>query len=353
MKMGARLRVLARDLAERFREDFHFAIIIAFGALAILTISGFAVYRFATGYWVGGVMNTTIVLSVALVLAYVCRMGNTERAGMFFAVVTVAACIVSSAVFGRTGILWGFVVLWVNFLLTQRRLALVLNLLLITMLTLENQLFQSAVEVTTYIITAGLVTVFAFIFAERLSSQQRQLEDLASCDHLTGAGNRRSMKLDLDAAVEEFQDTGQPFALMLLDLDHFKALNDDYGHEAGDRALKSLARTIWRRIREEDGFYRFGGEEFVVLFPDTGGRAAQRLARDLHAGISGEVAGPGGPIHFSAGVAVLEPGEDWERWLARADRALYRAKQAGRNRLEFSRSAGPETAPLRTGESPA
>jgi len=324
-----------RSLSDRFNQDFHFALIVSFGLLAIVAVSGFAVFRFLTGAWAGAAINSGIVLAVALVVIYTIRTGNTARAGLVFAIINVVACIASSVVFGRTGILWGFVGLWINFLLTHRRIALGLNLILIAVLALENQLFESVVEVLTYVITAGLVTVFGFIFAERLDSQQRKLEILASRDPLTQAGNRRSMKQDLAEAVENFQQGGHPCALMLLDLDHFKAINDEYGHEAGDRVLQDFARTIRQHVRAGDGLYRFGGEEFVLLFPGAGPQVAEEFASQLHRITSGVLEGPAGPLHFSAGVAVLRAGETWEQWLGRADKAMYKAKKSGRNRLEI------------------
>ncbi|MDT8409376.1 MAG: GGDEF domain-containing protein [Wenzhouxiangellaceae bacterium] len=315
----------------RFRDDYQFAMIMLFGGLAVIIISGFTVYRYASGYYLGGTVNLSIVISMLLVLAYAITSGETDRAGRFFAIVTVAACIASTIMFGRTGILWGYVVLWVNFLLTSRRFALLSNLLLITVLIIEIDLFESILEGTTYIVTGLMVTTFAFIFAERLSRYQEQLKTLALQDPLTYAGNRRMMRRDLSAAVSAHRRTGRGATLVLLDIDRFKRINDEHGHEVGDHALHDFADLMRENIRVEDGFYRFGGEEFVLLVPDHDGDEAMEMARSLHRRTSGKLLVDGEAIAYSAGVAVLQLEEDAASWLARADQAMYRAKRQGRN----------------------
>ena len=317
----------------RFRDDYQFAMIVLFGALAAAVIFGFVVYRYMFGFYFGGTVDLLIVISVLLVLAYTVRSGRTRRAGQIFAIVTVIACIASTAMFGRTGILWGYVVLWVNFLLTGRQFALVANLVLVTVLVIETSLFQSTLEGVTYIVTALMVTTFGYIFAERLARYQSQLEILALQDPLTFAGNRRMMRRDLTAAVSTHRRNGKAYTLILLDLDHFKVLNDDYGHETGDRALREFSDLVREQIRTEDGFYRFGGEEFVLLLPDHGAENGRRAAESLHDRISGKLVYDEYSLRFSAGVAVLGEGEDWPSWLTRADQAMYEAKRAGRGRI--------------------
>jgi len=323
----------AARFKKKFREDYQFAMIVLFGALAVIVISGFVVYRYLTGSYLGGTVNLLIVISVLLVMLYAVLSGRTRRAGAIFAVVTVLACIASTALFGRTGILWGYVVLWINFLLTGRRFALMLNLILMSVLIAETSLFRSVLEGVTYIVTALLVTTFGYIFAERLARYQHQLEMLALQDPLTFAGNRRMMRRDLTAAVSMHRRRGKPFTLILLDLDHFKAINDEFGHETGDRALREFCDLVRDQIRGEDGFYRFGGEEFVLLLPDHGSEHALKAAESLHQRVSGQLAYDGHVVRFSAGVAVLRADEDWPAWLTRADRAMYQAKYGGRNRV--------------------
>ncbi len=337
MKRWGRIKYPAwlRAVVAQFDRDFQYAIILSFGMLAAVTISGFALYRAATGFWVGAMVNALIVLAVSLIMIYTVRTGDTRRSGFMFAVFNVTAVVASSLVFDRTGILWGFLGLWINFLLTHRRNAVVLNLIMVSLLVPMTGLLESAVEILTYIITALLITAFGFIFSQRLATQQRLLEQMASLDPLTGAGNRRAMKEDLVQATALSGDQDQSATLILIDLDDFKQVNDRHGHDTGDQALIEFTKAVRSNIRAEDGFYRFGGEEFVIMLPNVENEIGKNIAGKLHESISGKVMSPAGAIRFSAGVAGLRPGENWEQWLGRADKAMYAAKQAGRNQVRY------------------
>jgi len=122
------------------------------------------------------------------------------------------------------------------------------------------------------------------------------------------------------------------YGLVMLDLDHFKRVNDQHGHDAGDRVLIAFADLIHRSTRKVDRLFRFGGEEFVLLLPGTDVVGLERAIANLQSRIAEELRGPAGPVTASLGAGVLRPDEDWTSWLARADVALFRAKADGRNR---------------------
>lgn len=356
-----RKREFTSRFRSRYREDFQFAIIILFGILSLLVVAAFAVYRWVLGNGFGGLINLGIVLGLLSALIYAIRTPHTSRAGMVFIFVIIAGCLVSTAAMGRTGIFWTYVVLWINFLLTSRRIALSANLILIAGLVIGGNLFDTILETITYVVTTLMITIFSYISARRLAYQQKQLQKLVLQDPLTKAGNRRMMMQDLRIAKARNRRTGRPYTLMLIDLDHFKQINDQQGHDVGDQALRKFAKLVRGSIREDDGFYRFGGEEFVLLLSDCGVKskpsyaANQRMrtsdvknpahhdsradkditevAQQLHQRMSGQLNLNGWILRFSAGVAELRPDEDWSECMRRADRALYQAKQAGRDRV--------------------
>jgi diguanylate cyclase len=175
--------------------------------------------------------------------------------------------------------------------------------------------------------------------AERISALEQTLSQAtrdALTDGLTGLANRRA----LDAALRDAAPLGGcEVSLLLLDIDHFKAINDNYGHQAGDEALRLIAQTIAGMVRHTDLAARYGGEEFAVLLPSTGRAGALSLAEALRAGIAARrlALGGGAPVSVtvSVGAASCEPGETPLAWVARADVALYLAKQAGRDRAIF------------------
>lgn len=161
----------------------------------------------------------------------------------------------------------------------------------------------------------------------QLSVQTERVRELSRTDELTGLPNRRAWGAELPAAVERARRDGAGLAVAMLDLDHFKRFNDEHGHPAGDRLLKSAAAAWSEQLRRGDHLARYGGEEFIALLPGADTGAAVQVLRRLMA------ATPLGQT-FSAGLAQWDGAETSEDLVARADAALYAAKHAGRDRIE-------------------
>jgi diguanylate cyclase (GGDEF)-like protein len=159
----------------------------------------------------------------------------------------------------------------------------------------------------------------------------RELESQANTDPLTGLGNLRSLQRELGRLVEHYKRYRHPFALLLLDIDGLKRINDAHGHPAGDRVLMQVAMSLQRSIRAVDHAARLGGDEFCVLASEQGMKSAGVLAERLAAAVTSEVASPGEPpVSISVGVAACpEHGEEADVLIETADRAMYAAKAAG------------------------
>ena len=176
---------------------------------------------------------------------------------------------------------------------------------------------------------------------QELYDANRELDRQASTDPLTGLLNRRGFDAQVQFAMALARRSGRPLSLMTLDIDHFKQVNDNYGHEVGDLVLKSVANQLRSRLRDSDVIARFGGEEFVALLPDTPPEAAQRIAREILAAIENHQWPLVGRLTLSAGVTALRPTlqngtEDTDvALLRRSDEALYQSKNAGRNQVHF------------------
>jgi diguanylate cyclase (GGDEF)-like protein len=185
---------------------------------------------------------------------------------------------------------------------------------------------------------AALVLVLGALVHRQLA-HTRRLRVLALTDELTGVANRRSIELAAEDAIAAARRSGTPLTALTFDIDRFKAINDTYGHCAGDEALARVARACQGTLRQFDRLGRTGGEEFLVLLPDTGLDAALPIAERLRQqaeALSFEDLAPGLRITLSIGAAALRPDETaLEPLTRRADAALYRAKQAGRNRVEI------------------
>ncbi len=183
------------------------------------------------------------------------------------------------------------------------------------------------------------------IVAERTSSlveANRRLEELSLRDGLLQIGNRRAMEISLAQLHGTSLRYGRPYCLALFDVDYFKRYNDTNGHLAGDEALRRIVDALQRTKRDVDSIHRFGGEEILIVLPETGPEgvriAAERARQTLESLGLPHRASPHGVVTVSAGVAAFPSvglaSPNWEAVVALADSALYRAKQLGRNRVE-------------------
>jgi diguanylate cyclase (GGDEF)-like protein len=169
---------------------------------------------------------------------------------------------------------------------------------------------------------------------ERIRMMEK-LQKLAVTDGLTKLYNSRSFYSQLETEVDRFNRYKHPLALLLLDLDHFKDYNDTYGHLEGDKVLVRFSQIIKSCLRANDTAYRYGGEEFTVILPETGGGEAGTVAQRIRAALENErfspINGKEVKLTISIGVTEYQPKEELSSFIQRADRAMYRSKQKGRN----------------------
>jgi diguanylate cyclase (GGDEF)-like protein len=163
-----------------------------------------------------------------------------------------------------------------------------------------------------------------------------ELEHQAFTDSLTGLANRRNFMDSAEIELARARRFGNTNAVLLLDIDHFKAVNDKYGHKAGDTALEALADTLRNRLREVDIIGRIGGEEFAVLLPETDMKMASQAAERLRQAVEEReiTVGNNLPLHLTVSIGIAspaKPSEKIEEILRLADSALYAAKNSGRN----------------------
>ncbi len=185
--------------------------------------------------------------------------------------------------------------------------------------------------------------ISAAICPLRNACQYIAIERTALTDALTSIPNKRALDEHLERASRLSDRHGEEYALILGDLDHFKSVNDEYGHVVGDHLLRLTAEAIGSTIRNSDSVYRFGGEEFAVLLPHTGEQEARDVADRIRHAVSSLRVDCGGTdlsVTISCGVARHLAEEGASQWIARADEALYRAKAQGRNCTRVFASIG-------------
>ncbi|QKK03873.1 MAG: GGDEF domain-containing protein [Pseudomonadota bacterium] len=319
---------------DRLRAEVRLTIITLFGVGTIAGIFPFAVFRLVEGQLITAAGDCLLMVLLGGLLAYGWSSGRVELVGNIASMISAAGFLVLFTLTGAS-VFWAFIVLSASFLLAGRHYALGVCAITLIGVAVQTDRFASAVELGSFVIAGVLVSVFGLIFAWRTELQHRQLVCLARHDPLTGAGNRLALRSALEAHMERFHKQQRPAGLAMIDLDHFKQVNDSCGHEAGDQVLIQLVAIIRAVLREQDQVFRLGGEEFVLLLPDTDQEGLAIALRRLHDELRDRLAGPGGTVTVSIGAAPLTR-PDPQHWLARADQALYRAKEAGRNRLEIA-----------------
>lgn len=203
------------------------------------------------------------------------------------------------------------------------------------------------------LVAAGRVTSLHHQLAHQRTELERlnhELMAIARRDPLTGLANRRALQEDLELLEAQVARYGHRYCMALLDIDHFKSYNDTYGHQAGDQVLEAVAAVMVEESRKGDTFYRYGGEEFLCIFPEqslaSGTTAAERIRTGIERLAIPHVDSQHGLLTLSAGLATLNPlnARSASDVLKEADEALYRAKQLGRNRVELPSSEASRAA---------
>ena len=234
---------------------------------------------------------------------------------------------------GSTALFWCFPALFVMGFVTERKIARVMTVISLVIL-IPSSFYISNIELASrFVFTLCMICFFSDILVGYLIEFQEKLSRLAVHDPLTNALNRRQLDLYLSEAIEETKRDFGPASLVLLDIDHFKDVNDTLGHEAGDDVLKDVVKILHKKQRRLDHIFRIGGEEFLILLRNTELQHAITTAENLRKYIEENELITGKTLTVSLGVAEYKKGESSNEWLARADSNLYEAKNLGRNRV--------------------
>lgn len=302
------------------------------GGAAVLAILPFAIWRFSQGQWLAGVLDLGIVLGMLCLGAYGISHGLHRAVGVFFTLIYTCGALLVVALHGQSVLFWTYPAIVAAYFIVRQIEAITISVVSLFGVVLLQASEMPPFSLISYIVTYVLVCVFAYIFSDRVSQERRKLAELATVDPLTGAGNRRALDDEMKRLISSYSRRKMPVSLVILDIDYFKNINDQYGHAVGDQFLKRLTGFLRDTIRQHERLYRFGGEEFVII-AEGDIDDALCLAEQIRGLLEQTQLIDGHTATVSVGVAELGGFETVREWMKRADDALYRAKRGGRNQV--------------------
>ncbi|MDC7222903.1 MAG: diguanylate cyclase [Spirochaetales bacterium] len=322
----------------------HFSV-----ATALVFLTFGTVYLVKGNYVLGGFEFLLGILQLLNILFLRC----TGRENISCRFLVASVYIMSLVIFitgglGNTGFLWvQFIPLFTMLMLTHREalvwavsystilgILLLLNYAQVGFLKYSRvQVIQSFVVYLLFLYLTENNESLKDMVRKKLQEQNRELMVLSRTDGLTGLNNRAYLSQLIDREFHRFQRYGNPFSLIMLDVDHFKEVNDKFGHQRGDEVLMRIGQLFSENTRKSDAAGRWGGEEFLVLCPDTDREAAGVLAEKLRGSLESLEFGEGLSVTASFGVAQIVAGSSVHSLLSEVDRKLYISKKLGRNRV--------------------
>jgi diguanylate cyclase (GGDEF)-like protein len=320
---------LLENVFSRYRARILYPIAV-WGSAIFLPL---AVFDFLRGR---AAISAALLCLVAMLAADAIALQRRKTPPIPFAFLLIpgyAGVCMSLATQGIYGAFWSFVVVFLSFFVLRRRIANAASIALLIAGAALTATTQEAGVTIRYVLSLSLCLVVINIMLNVLDALHARLLEQSITDPLTGAYNRRQMDASLGETLERFRRTSAPATALVVDIDHFKRINDRLGHEAGDEVLKAIVRLVRERCRKLDMLFRQGGEEFLLLLPDTRAPEAMVVAENLRRAVAESKILPRDTVTVSVGVGEVRSRDTVKDWMKRVDDALYRAKGAGRNRV--------------------
>ncbi|MEL7296616.1 MAG: GGDEF domain-containing protein [Pseudomonadota bacterium] len=314
-------------------------IMLAFSG--ILGVAPMGVFRLFEGNFVIAVIDFLAVIAFATVAWAVYAKGLVRVGSICMAFVAIITTTVTVSIRGGDHILWMYPATVALFYLLRPKEAAVVSLIAISIILPVIFDGREGSQIALYLAALGVTISLSVAFAALTAEQRREMQKTSLTDPLTGIGNRRALDDTLGEMISDVTNRNRTFVLIMFDIDHFKAVNDTYGHSLGDKVLRGVAAVVGSSIRPSDAFFRAGGEEFVVLANNADLKQGKHLAERLRVAIAEQdhpLAEGTAPMRVTAsfGLAEYRDGETRDALYKRTDEALYEAKRSGRNRLHLA-----------------
>lgn len=307
--------------------------LLILSALSALLILPFVYLRYSEGDYLVALIDAIIILILIAFFIFVYVTRKVEKAKLLLASFLAVAIASVVIIRGLGHIYWLYPAIIAFYYILPERVAGVICLLAISVISFQIYPQLSIIDFVTIVMSLLLTLLFSFMIFNNYRKSNEKLTLLATIDPLTLTGNRRALDLKLADILADQKRQFTQASLLLLDLDHFKRINDKYGHAIGDQILVDVVQALSEHTRPLDALFRYGGEEFIIVplkitLPD-----AMAVAEKLRALIANHQFVKGIQLTISIGVAQYRMDESAESWIARADAALYVAKEDGRNKV--------------------
>lgn len=326
---------------ENLVSDFRLRMYMAFGFVTILFLLPYSINHFVQGRFVMALLTLTIVVLAGANALWILRHKRQLVPFAYFYTVIQATLVAGLFLQGSTILFWCYPSAFIILSIAEQRSARIMLCISIALM-IPAALYAISVDIVArFAITYIMVCYLGDVVVHLLDSVHAQQTRLATTDPLTGAYNCRHMLTCLANAAESCRRGMGTASLIAIDIDHFKNVNDSFGHASGDEALQGLVNTLLRRKRRLDEVFRTGGEEFIVLAHNIQADQAVIFAESLRIYVEQASILDEQPITVSMGVASYEKDEAIEDWIRRADLNLYEAKARGRNRVWPAPTAPP------------
>jgi len=308
-------------------------VLLTLSALAVICVSPFIFFRLIKHDWSVALLDATVSLVMISFFIFVYKTRKVDVARIYMSIFIMGAIFIDIVIKGPTALYWYYPCVIAVYYLTSYMMAF--SICIVSIILLMIVIFPAVpnIEFFTIFVTSSLLNLFALLMFRSNQKSEAQLKKLATIDSLTQAGNRRAFKDHLAQLLNKHQRKQYPLCLIIVDLDHFKSVNDQYGHLAGDKVLVEVSQLMTDNTRSFEHLYRYGGEEFIIMPLQMNLQDANLVAEKLRKLVEDHTFTDDIKLTISLGIAQYQVNELEQKWISRADSALYKAKQSGRNRV--------------------
>jgi diguanylate cyclase (GGDEF)-like protein len=314
--------------------NFLLKSVIGVSLTAALALTPFTINNFIQGRLSLGLF-TLALLSISIVNAWKCYKGQYDLKMNIFVIAPMILITVPTAAFqlGVAGSYWSFLGLVAFYFILPEKYAWLANTLFIAIISPIAWFTLEPDVMARFLAVLLALSFFIYLSTREINKQHELLQGQAITDPLSGLYNRTLLQDTIEKIVHQNSRTPAAASLLMIDIDHFKRINDDFGHDVGDRVIKDFGAFLKEQFRMTDMVFRIGGEEFLAILYNTDKLNSMKVAEKLRAEIEKSPLISNRVVTVSVGVAELRPDMTWQQWMKHVDDNLYKAKANGRNQV--------------------